>query len=213
MRGGVVARLLVRSSYIADVLHLAFVVNNALGSPACFHGHRWLPGANPTMTPCTTLAMSALMSSGIAVVYGLVVAAANVPPCNSRRLFALPRLSPSSDHRPMSQRSAITARSLATIASPTSRAVPASSFRPPARAWSTSRRIASDLDIPRSFCRFAHASTAAAASTVSRTGIVSRYCVPDGRPGPRFLRTRTIDFVYILLTSTARGDSAEEITR
>jgi hypothetical protein len=26
----------------ADVLHLAFVLNDALGSPACFQGHRWV---------------------------------------------------------------------------------------------------------------------------------------------------------------------------
>jgi hypothetical protein len=42
--GCIVARLLVRSFDTADVLHLTFVVNNALRSPACFQGHRRLPG-------------------------------------------------------------------------------------------------------------------------------------------------------------------------
>jgi hypothetical protein len=47
----------------ADVLHLAFVLNNALESPACFQGHRGLPVFN--RSPLKRLA-KASASSGLA---------------------------------------------------------------------------------------------------------------------------------------------------
>jgi hypothetical protein len=47
----------------ADVLHLAFVLNNALGSPACFQGRRQLPLGNRSPEKCLAKASA---SSGLA---------------------------------------------------------------------------------------------------------------------------------------------------